>query len=267
MTINRKQLVEEALLRKSIKNILGKIQENRKTVNKQEQTLRKLVQKMLVQEQSTGEVKSTGIAELEDVLSQIVDTIQETYNKLKSDPEQRGSFRENLLDAVDNLFLELDTMHQAGQALQEAIEIDLDDEDKFIEVRPDKKKEEEDEGADAKEREGFGVEGMDETGREYAFQVFKNRGVRQSIIDGYKNLKNDKDRKLFKDWMMINLNLYLKKFEEENFGQPDYEIPENPEAAAEEPPMGGEEMPPEPDMGGEMMPPEEEEVIPPPSFE
>ena len=131
----------------------------------------------------------------------------------------------------------------------------------------DRKGHAEEDGADAKEREGFGVEGMDETGREYAFQVFKNRGVRQSIIDGYKNLKNDKDRKLFKDWMMINLNLYLKKFEEENFGQPDYEIPENPEAAAEEPPMGGEEMPPEPDMGGEMMPPEEEEVIPPPSFE
>jgi len=267
MTINRKQLVEEALLRKSIKNILGKIQENRKSVNEQEQTLRKLVRKMLMKEQSTGEVKSTGIAELEDVLSQIVDTIQETYNKLKSDPEQRGSFRENLLDAVDNLFLELDTMHQAGQALQEAIEIDLDDEDKFIEVRADKKKEEEEEGADAKDREGFGVEGMDETGREYAFQVFKNRGVRQSIIDGYKNLKNDKDRKLFKDWMMINLNLYLKKFEEENFGTPDYEIPENPAAVAEEPPMGGEEMPPGPPMGGEMMPPEEEEVIPPPSFE
>jgi len=267
MTINRKQLVEEALLRKSIKNILGKIQENRKSVNKQEQTLRKLVRKMIVQEQATGEVKSTGIAELEDVLSQIVDTIQETYNKLKSDPEQRGSFRENLLDAVENLFLELDTMHQAGQALQEAIEIDLDDEDKFIEVRPDKKKEEEEEGADAKEREGFGVDGMDETGKEYAFQVFKNRGVRQSIIDGYKNLKNDKDRKLFKDWMMINLNLYLKKFEEENFGQPDYEIPENPEVLGEEPPMGGGEMPPGPDMGGEMMPPEEEEVIPPPSFE
>ena len=267
MTINRKQLVEEALLRKSIKNILGKIQENRKSVNEQEQTLRKLVRKMLMKEQSTGEVKSTGIAELEDVLSQIVDTIQETYNKLKSDPEQRGSFRENLLDAVDNLFLELDTMHQAGQALQEAIEIDLDDEDKFIEVRADKKKEEEEEGADAKDREGFGVEGMDETGREYAFQVFKNRGVRQSIIDGYKNLKNDKDRKLFKDWMMINLNLYLKKFEEENFGTPDYEIPENPAAVAKEPPMGGEEMPPGPPMGGEMMPPEEEEVIPPPSFE
>ena len=267
MTISRKQLIEETLLRKSIRNILGKIHENRKTVDEQEETLRKLVRKMLVQEQATGEVKSTGIAELEDVLSQIVDTIQETYNKLKSDADQRESFRENLMDAVENLFIELDTMHQAGQALQEAIEIDLDDEDKFIEVRADKKKEEEEKGADAKEREGFGVEGMDETGKEYAFQVFKNRGVRQSIIDGYKNLKNDKDRKLFKDWMMINLNLYLKKFEEENFGQPDYEIPENPEALDEEPPMGGEEMPPGPDMGGEMMPPEDEEIIPPPSFE
>ena len=180
-----------------------------------------------------------------------------------------GGLQEQVTDGEEWFGVGIDPCSKAVIGSQEIPYIfeDRINKDKFIDARPDNKTEKEEEGADAKEREGFGVEGMDETGREYAFQVFKNRGVRQSIIDGYKNLKNDKDRKLFKDRMMINLNLYLKKFEEENFGQPDYEIPDNPEALDEKPPMGGEGMPPEPDMGGEMMPPEDEEVIPPPSFE
>ena len=50
MTITRKQLVEEALLRKSIRKILGKIKENKTSVNEQEQVLRKFVKKMIAQE-------------------------------------------------------------------------------------------------------------------------------------------------------------------------------------------------------------------------
>ena len=85
--------------------------------------------------------------------------------------------------------------------------------------------------------------------------------MRQSIIDGYKNLKNDNDRKLFEDWMMINLNMYLKKFEEENFGPADYEMPPEPPPAEAMPPEEGAMPPLE---GGPLA---AEEEIPPPPME
>ena len=96
MTITRKQLVEEALLRKSIRKILGKIKENKTSVNEQEQVLRKFVKKMIAQEGiNQGMIDSTGIAKLDVALESVVDTVKDEYRRLKSSVEERQSFRDN----------------------------------------------------------------------------------------------------------------------------------------------------------------------------
>jgi hypothetical protein len=173
----------------------------------------------------------------------------EEYKSLKTDKAQRLSFREHILKFVENLFQELDGIIDAGGTIEEAIDIDIDDtpdEEKFIEVRPEKiaraEKETEEEEAVASEDAGLeAVEGMDPTGHSYAKDFFKGQ-IKTPIANAYKKLVGSvEDRDVYKDWMMINLKIYFENFEEENFGVPQTEIPEPPPGSE----VGGE-VPPTP---------------------
>ena len=285
--ISRKQLVEEALLRKSIRNILGKIEKKRKTVNEQEQVLRTFIKKMLIQEVADADIDSTGISKLAAFLDEHTDTIKDGYKGLRTNIEQRTSYRDNMLVAIENLFDELDMLRTANKPLKEVIDLAVgeDEQEYYIEADPEKKKEEEAAAKEAeaedevtKEEEAFGVPESEPTGKKNAHDVFFNKGVRQSLVNYYNLLPTEEDLEKFKKWTLINLDMHLKNAEEEltgdkpeipQVGAEDRVSPEAPQGTPEGlPPVGGEAMPPEgPPPEGLGLPPEEEEVIPPPSFE
>jgi hypothetical protein len=63
------------------------------------------------------------------------------------------------------------------------------------------------------DREDFGIEGEDLTGRDKAYETFNK--VETQIVDAYKSLHNPDDVKAFYDGLLMNLDLYFKKFEDE----------------------------------------------------
>ena len=104
------------------------------------------------------------------------------------------------------------------QADEEASE----DQDKFIDIFADEKKEEEEE-VEVDPRDAFGIEGEDETGRNMAYNTFNK--IETSIIDSYELLSNSEDQELFYDYLIANVKLYFDKFEEELM--PDVAEPSN----------------------------------------
>ena len=82
--------------------------------------------------------------------------------------------------------------------------------------------------------EDFGIEGEDLTGRDKAYETFNK--VETQIVDAYKTLHNQEDIKAFYDGLLMNLDLYFKKFEDEI--KPEVKAPET-----------GAEVQPEPDAG------------------
>ena len=178
--------------------------------------------------------RSTGINVLEGVLKNIIAIVEDDYKSLTTSEGHRSSFRAHILNAVDNSLKPTDAVMAAGEddgELEEEVTMDIDvEEDKFIPVRdqdmvPDPEEEE----------ETFqDIEGMDETGRNFASISFNK--IENQIIDAYESLADAKDRDLFHDYLLTNLKLYFDRFEEElspsasEPESPDYEKKEDQEA-------------------------------------
>ena len=97
------------------------------------------------------------------------------------------------------------------ELLEADIDVMIDDEpsaDKKISVEPDEEK---------GEAEEFGSEILDKqydaTGRNMAFTSFKK--IQQYILDSYDLLRDPADKKVFVDYLITNLKLYMDKFEDE----------------------------------------------------
>ena len=134
-------------------------------------------------------------------------------------------------------------------SLDEEIDIEIGDDDKFIDIRTDqeKKAEEEEAAPDEREEFGSGVDG-DETGRNMAYESFKK--IESSVIDSYELLSNPEDQEIFYDYLIANLKLYFDKFESELAGQVDEPTNQAYDTAKEEPASeegGGEDL----GLGGE----------------
>jgi hypothetical protein len=200
--------------------------------------------------------KSTGINVLEDLLKKIVPVLETDYKLLTTADSQRQSFRAHIVNAVINALTPAKTNNEAGEsaeaeeALQEAVDIDIGDEDeeKFIDIRTDAEVGAEEEPADPREEFGTGVEGEDETGRNMAYESFKK--IESSVIDSYELLSDTEDQELFYDYLIANLKLYFDKFE----GELSSEVAEPTNAAydtaAADAAGGGEEMAPEAGLEG-----------------
>ena len=83
----------------------------------------------------------------------------------------------------------------------------------MIDVRKDKEEQDIDD---------FSIEGQDLSGRDKAYEYFNK--VETQIVDAYKTLHNPEDIKAFYDGLLMNLDLYFQKFEDEM--QPTVEPPE-----------------------------------------
>jgi len=267
---------EEKVLRENIRQMIRFVKQKRATqAQLDEQKLRGIIQKLIEIEELKEALpddkptpnKSTGINVLEDLLKKIIPQLEIDFRQLTTSDEQRKSFRAHVINAVINTLTPTAVNTKAGteeagaDALEEEVDIDIgaEDDEKFIDIRTDAEKaeEEEEEEADPKEEFGAGVEGADETGRNVAFQSFNK--VEGPIIDAYELLSNAEDQELFYDYLIANLKLYFDKFESELATSVEEPTNQAYETAKEEAPEeGGEELAPE---GGEELPPLEENVI------
>lgn len=223
MTIDRNQLIAEELIREHIrKRISFKLEEQRLA----EEKIRKVVRRLVEAETGTEEAsRSTGINVLADLLEKIVPVIEDDYKMLTTSDEQRKSFRNHIIHAIENSLRPIESQNQGEQAtenieyeidaelLREKLSIDLDPQD-------DGKEEQSVEGEfididnDGQEDDGFvQIEDQNETGRNFAAVTFK--AVEKQIVDAYDMLADEEDKDVFYDYLLTNMMLYFDKFEDE----------------------------------------------------
>ena len=266
--IDRQELVNEIKLREELRKAIKVVRHRRTQRALQEANLRATLQRIILTERDAADAPkySTGINELETLLKKIIPQLEDDYKIITTDPEQRKSFRAHIIHAVQNTLSTVlpDGTPPAGpedsieiaesllkELLGEEIEVTVDDdeiEDAFIPVRDQDKEEEEEEEEepDESEVEKFGIEGLNNTGRNIAFRSYKK--IESSIADSYKLLDDSKDRKEFYDYLITNLKLYFDKFEDEMAGT--LEEPTTPEYEQEKSDIeASEEIPPEEEEG------------------
>ena len=232
MYIDRQEIVEELKLRKLIRKAIriaeAKRQNNEQKFLSEEERLRKVIRN-LIAEAEVGDTEdspydSTGLNVLNTLFDNILKTIETGYKELASSSDQRDSFAAHMLKAVENTLAPLRALDRSDQVSE-----DID-----IEVRKDRPEDMSDIRVDKEEQavDDFGIEGQDLTGRDKAYETFNK--VETQIVEAYKSLHSQEDIKAFYDGLLMNLDLYFKKFEDEI--QPSVTAPET--AAPAEPEAG-----------------------------
>jgi hypothetical protein len=217
-------------------NLRQEVNENRK--------LRKHIRSFLKEKQDTVQHSSTGINALEKLLSSVIPILEVGYKDLKTDANQRKSFKAHILRAIQNLLSTASVYFSAdkkmageappaasggpmlasppvpgaapaspgaglteeGEPLPDATGVEADP--AFIDVNKDKKQEK------PNPINAFqSVEGEDLTGRNFALETFKK--IQKQILETYSLLSNEQDREVFYDYLLTNTKLYFDKFETE----------------------------------------------------
>ena len=229
-----KELKEEQRLRKVVRGLLENyLSQKKDKVMLEENRLRGVI-RSLIKEVSADipdeqPQRSTGINVLEDTLKVIIPIIEDAYKGLTTSKEQRDSFRAHILNAVENSLAPVDITAKADASQEESdleeevsLDIDVEDDDRFIPVRDQDQPEE---VAPEEEASFQDLSGMNVTGRNFASTTFNK--IENQIQDAYESLADEEDRKLYKDYMLTNLKLYFDRFEEEL--QPTVPEPESPD--------------------------------------
>ena len=232
MHIDREQIVEELRLRKLIRKAILIAEKRREGAERkaisEEERLRLAIKDLIAEAGAeVGDVedsphRSTGINVLEDLLKKIIPVVEIDFKKLTTSDQQRASYVAHMLRAVENTLRPV--MVNADALSEQDIKINIDDDpEEFIDVRGEKEELSDDE----KEKESFGIEGEDTTGRDMAFDTFKK--IETNIIDAYEVLSNPNDEELFYDYLRKNLKLYFQKFAAElqpNVSEPTVDVDE-----------------------------------------
>ena len=218
--INREEFLQELVLRERIRDLVVEAYGKRATAeNLKEEKLRGLIRKIISEAaEDIAPHHNTGINVLADLLKKIVPQLEDEYKLLTTDPEQRESFRAHIINATQNSLAAPRVMDQEDEdmVMPEEISIQVDapetpeaadDEEKFIDIDDNPEVPEEE------EEDTFGLEGEDETGRNFAQRAFDK--VEKQIIEAYELLSNEEDKSLFYDYLLTNLKMYFDKFEDE----------------------------------------------------
>tara|TARA_R100000664_G_C2756232_1_gene144061 strand:+ start:2858 stop:3700 length:843 start_codon:yes stop_codon:yes gene_type:complete len=223
--VKQKRLDEEQQIRDSLKTLMRL-------------ELHNMLSEAETPDQDPAPNKSTGINVLEDLLKKIVPVFKDDFRLLTTNEEQRKSFRAHIVKAIVDTLTPVDVNNDAEQpkgsdepeefeeeeievlGLNEVIDIEIisdePDNEKFIDIRSDKEiadEEGEEEEEDPRDEFGKGLEDLDTTGRNMAYNTFKK--VQTNIIDAYELLDDPEDQELFYDYLIANVKLYFDKFEDE----------------------------------------------------
>jgi len=242
--LKRKSLLKEDkdLLRSFLRHCIHEVKLEVRNKEAKEKIIRESVRALIAEAEATGgapEAPSdvTAINFLKNLLKNIVPNIEEDYKQLTSAKSQRISFRKHVLNATENLLNNLDADPEAVEAdLEEVtIKIDNDKPDGFIDIYGDEAKDTpEDEELSPEDEFAKGLEDkkLDNTGRNSAFESFNK--IQNQIENEYSKLdadtivdgREETEREIFRDYLLLNLKLYFDKFEEDL--SPDLEEPSTP---------------------------------------
>lgn len=239
--IDRKELAEELILRESVRKAIKVVSlrrgKQKLDEQKNEKQLRLVIREMMSEGQAAvaavAKHDSTGINALEDLLknTNVLSVVETGYKSLTTDLQQRESYKNHILNAVKNSLAPEGSRKEAGEDaeitedLEEEIDIEVgdrpEDDPDFINVD-----DEEVEEVEVDEKDGFGLEGEDKTGRNRAFTDFGD--IEKVILRAFDDLDNAEDIAMFEEYLMKNLALYFEKFE----GELQTTVPEPAIAAA-----------------------------------
>ena len=262
MTIDRQQFLDELKLREQIRRAISIIGERKQVANKQllseEQRLRKVIRKLLKEEEGQGD-ESTGISYLRRDLKKTIPELEGGYKALRSKKEQRDSYRAHIISALKDIILRGDTNFNAksdGDALADGVDAPMDagmneeidvnfgdaesfpDPSKKLDIgreKPEEIQAVEDDNEENKELDDFSIEGEDKTGAAAALTSMKQ--IEKVVINTYSTLYDPTDRELYADYLITNTQLYFDEFEKElqtiipEPENPEYEKRKEPEAA------------------------------------
>ena len=191
--INRNQLIAEELIREHVsKRIKIKLEEQ----NLAEAKLRKVIRRLIEAETGTEEAsRSTGINVLADLLEKIIPIIEDDYKMLTSSKEQRDSFRNHIIHAIENTLRPIESQNQ-GEKTTENIEYEVDAEILAEKLSIDLDPRTDEEEGESVEGEFIDIEGS-EDGEESFVRI------------------EDQDKDVFYDYLLTNTLLYFDKFEDE----------------------------------------------------
>ena len=228
--INRHMFAQEIKLREQVRKAIKIVKSRRKDSPKkslhEEAKLRKVIRNLLREAQSgvaaSARHDSTGINALEDLLknSNILSVVEKGYKSLTTSQEQRDSYRNHILVAIEKSLAPEESRKLAGEDeeldaleedLDEDINIDIDrpeDDPDFIDVEGEEEVIEEPDPKD-----DFGIEGADKTGRNMAYTDFQD--IEKSILTAFDDLDNPEDSAMFEEYLIKNLALYFDKYEAE----------------------------------------------------
>ena len=223
--IDRKEFAEELLLRENVRTAIRHVLNKReaKKLN-EEKRLRDVIKSLLAEGTAVAAVAkhdSTGINALEDLLrnTNVLSTLETGYKSLTTDRQQRDSYRNHILAAVEKSLAPEESRKGAGEdeelgaVVNEEVAIDItdrpEDDPDFISVED----EEEVEIEEPDPKDEFGLEGEDKTGRNRAFTDFQD--IEKNILTAFDDLDNPTDIAMFEEYLLKNLALYFDKFETE----------------------------------------------------
>ena len=262
MTIDRQQFLDELKLREQIRraiSIIGERKQNQQTqMLAEEKRLRKVIRKLLKEEEGQGD-ESTGISYLRRDLKKVIPELEGGYKALRSKKEQRDSYRAHIISALKDIILRGDTNFNAksdGDALADGVDAPIDsglneeidvkiadsedfpDPEKKLDIgreKPEELQAAEDDSEENKELDDFSIEGEDKTGAAAALTSMKQ--IEKVVINTYSTLYDPTDRELYADYLITNTQLYFDEFEKElqtiipEPENPEYEKRKEPEAA------------------------------------
>jgi hypothetical protein len=262
MRINRQEFLEEQKLREQIRRAITILQERKlkkkSALMSEEARLRKIIQKLLKEEEGQGD-ESTGISYLRRDLKKVIPELESGYKALRSKKEQRDSYRAHIISALKDIILRGDTNFNAksdGDALADGVDApiadgvneeidvkiadseDFPDPEKKLDIGREKSEElqsVEDDSEEDKELDDFSIEGEDKTGAAAALTSMKQ--IEKVVINTYSTLYDPTDRELYADYLVTNTQLYFDEFESELQAiipepeNPEYEKRKEPEAS------------------------------------
>jgi len=266
--IDRKEFAEELMLRENVRKAIRHIKKKKETkILNEEKKLRSVIQSLLEGQSAVASVAkhdSTGINALEDLLrnSNLLSVIETGFKSLTTNIKQRLSYRNHILNAIGLSLAPEESRKDAGEdtEITEDVEINEDalktelvgidigdgpeDDPDFIDVTKDPNVD--DEPVEVDEKEEFGIEGEDKTGRNKAFTDFRN--VEKNILTTFDDLDDPADMAMFEEYLVKNIALYFDKYESElqvTVEPPDAAVDAVPDAPAVVPSEVGDEADPE----------------------
>lgn len=229
-----------AKLREVIRKLaIDILKENTQNYLLQETKLRKYIRSVLLTEKSNVTANPhhmTGINVLQHLLANIIPgAVEPDYKSLTTSPEQREGYRTQLKHSIENLLNQAGMnkiagtdqdgdgdLDEVGEQSPEETESPVqplkvvDDANPFIDVYGDDKGElgefQQEEPTAQPEDDGI-LHDVDATGRGKALETFNQ--IQKQITAEFSKLSDQRDIEAFSKYLMINLDMYMDKFEDE----------------------------------------------------